>query len=313
MKNIGVFGVGGVGGYFGGKIAQTINLGRSDNKIYFIARGEHLEKIRKNGLILNTPESEGTVCRPALATDTVEEIPPIDLYLMAVKSYDLENAVKQISKNIRDNTVLIPLLNGVDIYERIRDLLSSGIVLPACVYVGTHIEKPGMVTQAGGEGKILMGRDPQHPDYDPEEVINIFMESDIRNTWYEDVNPHIWEKYVFIAAYGLITAYSSKTLGEVAADSDLFKMVKNIMKEIELIARAKGVALSDDIVDTSAQKASHFPSETKTSYQRDVETKGIKNEGDLFGGTIIRMGSALGIPTPITGEIYSTIQSRLTQ
>lgn len=313
MKNIGVFGVGGVGGYFGGKIAQAINLGRTDKKIYFIARGEHLEKIRKDGLLLNTVESEGIVCRPAGATDDVEEIPPIDLYLVAVKSYDLDNAVKQISRNFRDRTVLIPLLNGVDIYERIRNHLSSCIVLPACVYVGTHIEKPGMVTQAGGEGRILMGSDPRHPEYDPEEIITIFKQSGIRNTWYEDVNPHIWEKYVFIAAYGLITAYSSKTLGEVAADRDLFTTVKKIMKEIALIARAKGVALSDDIVERSAQKASQFPMETKTSYQRDVEAKGIKNEGDLFGGTIIRMGRESGIPTPITDEIYSTIQNRLTQ
>jgi 2-dehydropantoate 2-reductase len=312
MKNICIFGVGGVGGYFGGKIAYANNRNKVDNKVYFIARGEHLDKIRKKGLILNTSESRGMVCRPALATDTLEEIPAIDLYLIAVKSYDLDNAVKQISQNIKDHTVLIPLLNGVDIYERIRHLLNSGIVLPACVYVGTHIEEPGMVTQAGGEGTILLGRDPRYPDYDLREIINIFKECGISNTLYEDVNPHIWEKYVFIAAYGLITAYSSKTLGEVAADKDLFKTVKDIMKEIETIARAKGVALSDDIVDKSAQKAFSFPMETKTSYQRDIEKKGTKNEGDLFGGTIVRMGRELGISTPKTDEVYSIIQKRLT-
>jgi len=83
------------------------------------------------------------------------------------------------------------------------------------------------------------------------------------------------------------------------------------MTEIGDIAKKKGILLSKNIIEASINKAKNFPYETKTSYQRDVESKGNVNEGDIYGGTITRMGEALGIPAPITKQIFSEIQHRL--
>jgi 2-dehydropantoate 2-reductase len=312
INNICIFGTGGVGGVFGGKIAHTIAQNKDTlRKAYFIARGAHLEAIKKNGLILNTPDERGILCKPTLATDNIADIPQPDLYLMCVKGYDLDAATLAIKKNIGDNTLVIPLLNGVDIYERMRKNLNTGIVLPGCVYIGALIEKPGVATHVGGPGMIICGKDPDIPDFDPQGVIDFFNDMGIKFTWNDDPSPALWQKYVFIAGYGLVTAYTAKTTGQVLADPKAKEMTHKVMEEIAAVAKKKGVKLADTIVTDSLQTGNNFPPETKTSFQRDIEAKSTRNEGDLFGGTIIRLGKELGVPTPVTESIYSKIEQSL--
>jgi 2-dehydropantoate 2-reductase len=248
---------------------------------------------------------------PYRVTDQPETLPDPDLCLLCVKSYDLDEALHALSAKIKKTTIIVPLLNGVDIHERIRKTLKKGIVLPACAYVGTHIEEAGVVTQKGAPGIILVGKDPAFPGFDPGPLLTLFTNADIKFTWVEDPFPAIWEKFIFIAAFGLVTAYSEKTLGGVAANPELHEMVQKIMDEILAIAQRRGITLPPGIVETSVGKAGNFPYETKTSYQRDIESKGRLNEGDLFGGTIIRMGKEAGIDTPITKKIYEEIELRL--
>ena len=140
IKNVCIYGIGGVGGYFGGKIANEISKGNRAIQVYFIGRGEHLKAVQQQGLHLVT-DKEKFLCFPNIATDDVEQIPTPDLYLLCVKGYDLDNAVASISKNIHAETVILPLLNGVDIYERIREHLQNAIVSPACVYSGKTLVK----------------------------------------------------------------------------------------------------------------------------------------------------------------------------
>ena len=308
IKNICIFGAGSVGGVFGGKIAHAIaQKPDSLRKVFFIARGAHLEEIKKNGLILNTPEERGILCKPNLATDNIVEIPQPDLYLLCVKGYDLDQATLTIKKNIADNTLVIPLLNGVDIYERIRKNLDTGIVLPGCVYIGAVVEKPGVVTHAGGPGLIACGKDPSIPDFNPGNLIEFFDQMEIKFQWNDDPCPALWQKFVFIAGYGLVTAYTAKTFGGILSDPELKELVRKVMEEIAAVAQKKGVKLADTIVTDSLQTGKNFPSETKTSFQRDIEAKAKRNEGDLFGGTIIRLGKELGVPTPVTESIYSKL------
>jgi 2-dehydropantoate 2-reductase len=312
LNNIWIYGVGGVGGYFGGKLAYSIKRNHeTDKRVFFIARGEHLDAINQDGLILNTAEQNGIRCIPYQATDKIETVPDPDLCLLCVKSYDLDSTVRSLAGKVKDKTIVIPLLNGIDIHERVRTILKAGMVLPACAYVGTHIEIPGTVTQKGAPGIILCGNDPAFKNFSYEPLITLFNDGNIKFNWVDDPFPAIWEKFIFISAFGLVTAYSEKTLGEVTADNRLQGLVEKIMDEIVAIAEKKGISLPAGIVETSIGKAKNFPFETKTSYQRDVETKGKRNEGDLFGGTIIRMGKKLGVPTPITESIYREIERRL--
>jgi len=179
--------------------------------------------------------------------------------------------------------------------------------LPACVYIGTHIESPGIIFQKGGSNIIYMGSDPNNPKFNLSPLFDLFNGASIAYEFKENVNVEIWSKYMFIAAYGLVTAAYCKTLGEVYNDRELNKITKAIMEEINEIARKMNIFLEDKIIEKSIDKARQFPHDVKTSFQRDVELKGKVNEGDIFGGTIIRLGEEFGINTPFTEKIYKKL------
>jgi 2-dehydropantoate 2-reductase len=310
IKKVCVFGVGGVGGYFGAKITANLNnTPKRDTEVFFIARGEHLKVIQADGITLVTPEKT-IQTRPTLVTDDTGQVPDPDLVLLCVKGYDLEKALESLRSKIQSHTVVLPLLNGVDIYDRIRAVLTAGIVLPACVYVGTHIHQPGVIHQSGGDGRILFGHDPGKKEMDLNPLRHFFENAGIAYQFARDPFPTIWEKFMFIAAYGLVTTQTGKTLGEVLADEKSKACIQGIMGEIASIAKRKEIELPENIIAESMAKVKQFPFNTKTSYQRDVEQTGRKNEGDLFGGAILRQGRAMGIPTPVTESIYSKIQNK---
>jgi len=307
MSNLSVclIGVGGVGGYFGGKLAHTFSSNPDSSvNIFFVARGKHLEAIKKNGLVLKSPEFGSMTCRPKLATERISDLPEIDIFLIAVKGYDLAGVAVSIRNQIKENTVLIPLLNGADIQERLRNKIKTGIILPACVYISSYVEEPGVVVHIGKPGKIIFGRDQDHPDTIPNEIFKVFEKSSIDYEWKDDANPAIWEKYIFIASLGLISACYNRTLGEILEEPSLKEEVIGIMNEIYSIVLKKNIRLPDEIVDLSLKKAAMFPRDTQTSLQRDIHQKKGKNELELFGGTIIDLGKKLGIPTPTTKKIY---------
>jgi len=152
---IGIIGIGGVGGYYGGKLALKYT-GRSKHDVIFYARGAHLAAIRKDGLRLVTVDGEYTI-RPAQATDNPVEMGPLDLAIFCTKSYGLEDAARAIAGNLSDDSVVLPLLNGVDITDRLRAVLPRGIVLYGGVFISSAIQGPGLVKQVGGTGQLFFG------------------------------------------------------------------------------------------------------------------------------------------------------------
>ncbi|MBN2545842.1 MAG: 2-dehydropantoate 2-reductase [Spirochaetes bacterium] len=303
--NIAVIGAGGVGGYFGGKLTQLLK-DQKDLNIFFIARGIHLDEIKKNGLILDSDEGQ-MICVPTSADDNISQLPQLDLCLICVKSYDLENVLTQLKSKIKDKAMILPLLNGVDIYDRIRTIIKNGVVFPSCVYVGTHIEKPGKVTQRGGSCTIHFGKDPNNDYIDPE-IFELLQKAKIKYNWLDDPYKEIWSKFIFIASFGMVTANYNKTLGEVMESEELSGYVEDIMNEIYQIALKKNISLPETIVNDSYMKGAKFPFETKTSFQRDYENRAKSDERDLFGGAIIRLGEQFGIKTEAAKSIYCSLE-----
>lgn len=209
-------------------------------KIYFVARGRHLEMIRKNGLILKTSDHGVLNCKPALATDKIGELADMDVFIIGVKGFHLDEVSRALSGILREDTVILPLLNGVDIRERLRHHLRRGTILPACVYVSSHIEEPGVVVQSGKPGRIILGPDPDHPAYQPKALLEVLKEASISYDWVDNAYPAIWEKYIFIASFGLVSARFDKTLDEIFEDDHLRTLVRSIMEEIYQNALKKG-------------------------------------------------------------------------
>jgi 2-dehydropantoate 2-reductase len=306
VSHLAVFGVGGVGGYFGGRIAAAVANGRNRSwAVHFIARGDHLAHLQERGLTLDA-SGERIVCRPASAVGALAEAPVPDVVLLCVKGYDLDEAARQIAAHCDAHTAVVPLLNGVDVCERIRGTVPAGYVLPACALVGTHLERPGHVRQVGGDGVLFLGADPVHPEYVPEPLLRLLDRSGVAYRWFEDSRPAVWEKFLFISAFGLVTATSGMTVGEVLLDESAMRDVAGVMDEVVGIAALEGVDLPEDAVDVALAKARAFPFETRTSLQRDVEV-GRRHEGDMFGGAIVRLGERHGLDTPSTRRVYSRL------
>ena len=303
---IAIVGIGGVGGYYGGKLALKY-AASDDHEIFFIARGEHLDKIRKDGLKLITTEGDFTAI-PSLATDNPKELGPLDLIFFCVKSYGLENAARMITGNLHADTVIIPLLNGVDNVERLKTVLNTGIIMNGCVYISTQIVSPGVVEHVGGAGKLIFG--PEEGTIEPYRKIETLMKNaDIMAVLSDNINVDVWSKYIFIGPLASITSMTGQPLGAVMENEEHRTMMEGMMMEIKLLADAGGIPFPEDIVKKSMDVTSNFPYETKSSLQLDFE-KGKQTEMETFTGYVVRSGKESGIETPLHDKVYSELKNR---
>lgn len=304
---IAVVGIGGIGGYYGGKLAMAY-AGSGSHDIVFIARGEHLAAIRKNGLSLITPDGEYNAV-PTLATDNPKDAGPLDLVLFCVKSYGLQDAARMIAGSVHKGSVILPLLNGVSITETLKTFLPECTVLNGCVYIGASIEGPGVVQHKGGTGLLIFGPDRNEDVEKFRGIETLLKEAGIPVELAKDAAVPVWTKYIFIDPLAVLTALLGKTFGAILESEEDREMLAGLMTEVENVARAKGVNFPKDIVKATLQKAAGFPYATKTSFQLDYE-KGRQTELDIFAGYIVKAGKELGIATPLHERIYKELLSK---
>lgn len=298
-----VFGVGGVGGFLAARLGGLLNKGEGAiEALSVVARGDHLRAIDSRGLtLLEVDGSERTV-RPTAASENPAELPPADLVILGVKGYGLDDALEALRPAVAPGAAVLPLLNGADIHERVRSRLPDATVLPGCIYISAFIEAPGVIRHAGGPGKVFLGPDTGSRRWEPDRFLKACTEARIPAEWREDVLTAVWEKFLFIAPFSLVTAVSGESLGGVLASDTLRQDARSIIGEAAAIAGRKGVALPSRIVEATIKKAEGFAPETRTSFQRDIEAGKALDERDSFSGTILRLGEEFGLPTPVTGR-----------
>ncbi|MCL2706325.1 MAG: ketopantoate reductase family protein [Spirochaetaceae bacterium] len=308
-NNICVAGIGGVGGYFGGMIALNITGNYKDKRnIVFVARGAHLEAIQKNGLTIKPFDGEPITCMPNVATQKVSDLSILNLLIVAVKGYDLQQVVESLKEKISSDTVIMPFLNGVGNEEKIRKIIPKGIILPSCVYLSSKIEEPGVIKMMGNIARIVSGPDPQNSGYDSSEIISFFQNMGIKFNWVEDPQVAIWKKYMFIAPAALITAANNITINGIVQNEDFKQDFCAIMAEIRKIAEKKNILLPEDTEADSIKIAEKIDKDAKTSFQLDIEKKKSKTEIDAFGYEIVRMGKEFSVETPVTEKILLKIK-----
>jgi 2-dehydropantoate 2-reductase len=306
-KHIVIIGLGGVGGYFGFKICQ----GNETNKLHqisFTARAKTYEIVKENGLTLLSPEHTNSVTNPDAIFQNISEIQNPDLVFICVKEYDLENVCNQLSKIITKETILLPMMNGADIYDRIRKIIPNNTILPSCVYVASHIKEKGIVEHKGKAGKLIFGKDPERTSENIDWVLDLIQNSKINFEFKENSLVDIWTKFIFIASFGLVTAKHNSSIGAVCSIELQKEEATKIMNEIKSIADKKEIYLEDDIIINTFEKASTFPPKTPTSLQLDVNSGKKVNELELFAGAIINYGKEMNITTSFTESIYQEIK-----
>jgi len=301
---IGIIGMGGVGGYFGGKLARAY-ASSGKHVIIFIARGNHLKAIQQEGLRLTTQEGDYTVW-PNVATDNPEIAGPFDLVFFCVKSYALESSAQLWAGNIHKNTVVIPLLNGVNSAERLRSALPQADVVGGSVLIISHIEEPGVIHQEGGACKLTFGTDDPESSEKYNHIYDILNEAGIKTVLTDKISEVLWTKLLLMSPMASLMSSTGKTFGEVWNDAALMEKARNLMLEVLAVARSRNIVLPPEAVNQTLAMVGRLQPDSKTSMQLDLE-KGNQTEIDILTAYLCRAGRDSGVPTPLHDELLKSL------
>lgn len=307
MTHILFAGIGGIGGYFGGQMAHHYTSA-TDVKISFLARGEHARIMREQGLLLQTTKGEFRV-QPALVTDNPAEIGQADFVLIATKSYDLAAMLAQLAPCIGPETVLIPLLNGVEHRATIAALRPETEVWNGCVYTIARLVGPGVVRESGGPGLIFFGA----PDANtPKTALlqQLMADAGIRANVPADSVRTIWEKFFMISPLATLTSYLDKSVGAILADPRYTAQLQALFDELLAVAAAEGVDLPADIAAATLAKMAKFPYDSTSSMHSDYQ-RGSRTELASLTGAVVAVAHLHGLPVPTYEQMYAALQRRI--
>ncbi|WP_299243500.1 2-dehydropantoate 2-reductase [uncultured Aquimarina sp.] len=295
-----IIGIGGVGGYFGGKIAN------SGQKTSMIARGKHLGAILKNGLKVKSIDGDFET-RPFLVADDIKKVDKADLILICTKSWQVESAAELIKPILKEDTIVIPLQNGADNAEKVMSVIDKKHVVGGLCKIYSKIESPGVISHFGHTPEIIFGELDKSKSNRLQKVKQVFDKAGFKNKVSEDIQVDIWSKFMFIATVSGLGALTRATIGEMYKHSELNKILRATATEIYQIAIAKGIEMPSAIVDGIMTFISKQPFDATASTQRDI-MDGRPSELDNFNGFIVKEGKNLSIETPTNIFIYSCLQ-----
>lgn len=297
---IAVFGTGGVGGYFGGRLAQA------GEEVIFIARGEHLRAMREHGLRVDSIKGD-FVLQPVQATDNPAEVGPVDAILVGVKAWDVPQAAQLMRPMVGPETFVVPLENGVEAPDQLAEALGREHVLGGLCKIISAIVAPGHIRHAGIDPYIAFGELDGRKSERAERLRQAFARAiGVIAEIPDDIQVAMWEKFVFIAAISGVGAVTRAPAGVIRSLPETRQMLEQAMREILAVARARGVALSDEVVSQTMAFIDAMPAGGTASMQRDI-IAGRPSELDYQNGTVARLGRELGVPTPVNAFIYASL------
>ena len=300
---IAVLGSGAVGGYYGARLAL------SGHDVTFVARGAHLAAIRERGLEVRSAVLGDFVAHARAEQDTAA-IGPVDLVLVAVKTYDNATALPLLRPMLSDETAVLTVQNGVDSAGEVAAVAGEARTLGGTTYIATALEAPGLIVQTGDHRRIVFGEAFGELARVTARVTRIheaFAAADIQSYPVADGRVPIWEKFVFLAALAGFTGAARLPIGPVWGDPFTRQMFLAGCREIEAVARAEGVPVAADVVDRIVPYIDAIPGSMRSSLLIDLQ-QGKRIEVEALQGTVVRRGAARGVPTPIMSALYAVLK-----
>jgi 2-dehydropantoate 2-reductase len=304
---IAVVGIGGVGGFIGGKLAARF-ADSEEAEIVLAARGANEKAIRERGLKLIATNGEQIV-QPGLAA--VTEIGEPDLLILCTKEYDLEETAAALKNSIGKQTVILPLLNGVDTKERIARVLPGAEIWQGCIYIISRLVSPGVVEESGNICLIYFGNGKGESEK-ARRVETLFREAGIDAHFTEDIEARIWEKFVFISALAAATSYLNARIGEVINNPQNKKLLDALVTEIKQVARAKNINISEDAIQQKIDNLDKVPADATSSMHTDF-SRGHRAELRSLVGYVVGQARALNVPAPVYDKVYGELAEKLKQ
>ena len=301
---IAVFGSGGVGGYFGGRLAQT------GEEVIFIARGAHLAAMQAKGLLVESVLGNFTL-QPVHATNDPRRVGPVDVVFVCVKAWQVSQAGVAMQPMVGPDTVVIPLENGVEAPDELAAVLETPgepfrHVVGGLCRISSHVTEPGHICHVSIEPTIAFGRLDGKPDPRLEKLRQAFASAGVKAEIPGDIQAACWMKFVFIAAIGGLGAITRSPVGVFRALPETRQMLVQALEEIAAVGQAQHVALPSDAVQRTLTLIDKLPGNALPSMQRDLMS-GKPSELEAQNGAVMRMGRAVGIPTPMNTFIYNSL------
>lgn len=305
-KKIAVIGIGGVGGYIAGMLAKAYP------HVTMVARGARAESIRENGLVLHSDYKGEIVAKPERVA-SVREMGQQDYIFICVKNYSLEDVCENIRDMVTDDTVIIPVMNGVDPGEKIRSLIGRGMVVDSLIYTVAFANADFSISQQDTFTWLCIGikNADQGQQEKVTQVAEILKGADIDYKDDGDIEVEIWRKYILNCAFNVMTAFYDNTIGELRRDPVKAQQYETLVWEAASVGRAKGVALTDEHIQEVIHKFRHVHADNATSsLQRDFQICKKQTELETFSGYIVQEAKRLGVSIPLSEEMYQGLKAK---
>ena len=300
-----VAGIGGIGGIVGGLLAKKYA------DISFIARGARKEKVSKEGLSVKSRLWGEFVAKPKIVTDKLGEIETPDVLLICVKSHSLETICKELEPLVGGKTLVIPLMNGVDLAEKVQECLPKATVASGVVYISAHANHDFSIEQLGRDDKVFLGKKGASLELEAKliKVADFIKEAGIDCKYSKDIEAVIWAKFLLNCAFNVITARYLIAVGGIQNNEKYQKEFRALLEETFAVAIKKGVNISPKLVDEYYKDIIEDSNPEISSYMKHDFEKKCKSEIELFGGHVIKEAKKLGVEVPVTKEFFQAMKA----
>jgi len=292
---IAVMGSGGVGGYFGARLAQA------GCDVGFIARGAHLAALRESGLVVESKLGNVSL-RKVRATDDPTTLGSVDAVLIGVKLWDTETAVRAISPIVGPKTAVLSLQNGVQKDDVLRHVLGNEPVMGALCYIAATIARPGVISHTGTMQKLVFGEYDGIRSARAEALLKTCQRGGIDAELTQDIRKAIWEKFVFLVGLSATTTTVRLSIGPIRRHPRTRQLLLDAMREAVAVGRAQGVALRADYAEDRLAFCDSLPAGMTSSMHHDLE-RGNRLEVNWLSGAVVELGQAAGVPTPVNRAV----------
>ena len=298
MMKIAIIGSGGVGGFFGAKLAKA------GNDVTFLARGAHLEALNKNGITVKSVDGDFKV-EKIKATDKISNIEKVDLVILGVKAWQVREIAKELLHIIKENTVVLPLQNGVLAVEELQEHITEHNIIGGLCRIISKIESPGVINHLGIKPTIVFGEQDYTVSDRVLKIKSVFNQSGIHSFISENIEIDLWKKFLFICSGGLL-AITRSTYGELREVKETRQMFLELFTEIYHLSEKAGIVLSPEIPQKSLDFIDSLPYTSVASMARDIWAK-KPSEIEYQNGTVVKLADKYGIDVPINRFIYECV------
>jgi 2-dehydropantoate 2-reductase len=295
----GVMGAGGVGAYFGAKLAAA------GNDVTFIARGPHLEALRARGLSVRS--ARGDVTLPSIAaTSNPQDVGVVDVVLLAVKLWDTESAAHALLPMLGPKSTVVSLQNGVQKDDILRNIAGEEAVIGGVCYIAASLVQPGVIQHLGGMQKMVFGEFDGGSSDRVRALYGACESADIDAEISADIERATWEKYVFLVGLSACTAATRQPVGVVRENAQTRELFVDSMREVVMVGRARGVEIDVDYAEKRLPFIDGLATDMRASMAVDLD-RGNRLELPWLSGGVVALGERFGVPTPINKTIAAVL------